>query len=88
MYIDPVSFAIVPMDANQVPLYSRTTALKTKDSELEVWFSIGGWDFTDPGPTATTFSQLAASTSAQTQFFASVLEYLESYGFDGIDLDW
>jgi hypothetical protein len=39
-------------------------------------------------PTAATFSTLAGSIDAQSKFFASVLSFLETYGFDGVDLDW
>lgn len=39
-------------------------------------------------PTATTFSDLAGSIDAQNMFFTSVLSFLETYGFDGVDIDW
>lgn len=39
-------------------------------------------------PTAATFSTLAGSTSAQSAFFASVVQVLQNYGFDGVDIDW
>lgn len=42
----------------------------------------------DPGPTAATFSQLAASSTNQAQFFSSLLSFLATYGFDGVDIDW
>jgi chitinase len=54
-----------------------------------VWISIGGWTFNDPDqPTARTFSQLAASASAQQTFFASLVSFMATYGFDGVDIDW
>lgn len=39
-------------------------------------------------PTASTFSTLAGSTSAQNAFFKSLLSFMTTYGFDGVDLDW
>ena len=39
-------------------------------------------------PTAATFSTLAGSTSAQTAFFTSLIQILQNYGFDGVDIDW
>jgi len=39
-------------------------------------------------PTATTFSDLAGSSSAQSAFFSSLLSFLQTYGFDGVDIDW
>ena len=88
-YIDPNSFAVSPMSEDQVDLYQRTTNLKELAPGLEVWISIGGWSMNDPDqPTASTFSTLAGSTDAQGKFFKSLLSFLETYGFDGIDIDW
>lgn len=43
----------------------------------------------DPGqPTKDTFSALAASSSAQSKFFASLVNFMSTYGFDGTDIDW
>jgi hypothetical protein len=39
-------------------------------------------------PTATTFSDLAGSAQNQAKFFASLLSFLTTYGFDGVDIDW
>ena len=39
-------------------------------------------------PTATTFSDLAGSESAQTAFFKSLVNFMSTYGFDGVDIDW
>lgn len=88
LYIDPNLYTITPMETSQQELYSRVTALKKRKKGLEVWISVGGWAFNDPGPTATTFSELAASKSKQSTFFGSLLSFLDKYGFDGVDLDW
>ena len=87
--IDPSTFAVAPTDAGQSDLYFRTTGLKSTHPGLEVWISIGGWTFTDSDqPTASTFSQLAASSSAQEAFFSSLLSFMSTYSFDGVDIDW
>ncbi|GAT26858.1 class V chitinase [Aspergillus luchuensis] len=88
LYIDPDLYTITPMETSQQDLYSRVTALKKRKNDLEVWVSIGGWAFNDPGSTANTFSELAASKSKQSTFFESLLSFLDKYGFDGVDLDW
>jgi len=49
---------------------------------------LGGWSMNDPGSTATTFSDLAGSSAAQTKFFNSLITFMISHGFDGVDIDW
>lgn len=39
-------------------------------------------------PTKDTFSALAASSSAQPKFFKSLINFMSTYGFDGVDIDW
>lgn len=39
-------------------------------------------------PTAATFSDLAGSESAQSAFFSSLVHFMSTYGFDGVDIDW
>ena len=86
--IDPTTFRIVNMDSFTGSLYSQITALKLKDPTLEVWVSVGGWSFNDPGSTATTFSTLSRDTNAQQAFFASLITFMVNNGFDGVDIDW
>ena len=86
---NPSTFAVAPMSPGDPELYTRFTALKNTNPGLQTWISIGGWSMNDPNqPTATTFSDLAGSADAQSRFFASTLSFLETYGFDGVDLDW
>ncbi|KAJ7209087.1 putative class V chitinase [Mycena rebaudengoi] len=88
-FIDPQSFAVAPMDSGHVELYSRLTNLKNRSPGLQVWISIGGWSMNDPDqPTATTFSDLAGSADAQKKFFTSLISFMSTYGFDGVDIDW
>ena len=88
-YINPTSFAIAPMDASQPELYGRVTSLKQMKPGLQAWISVGGWSMNDPDqPTHSTFSQLAASAASQQAFFTSLISFMHTYGFDGVDLDW
>lgn len=86
--INPKSFRLEPMDATTGTLYKSVSALKQRDPRLQVWIAIGGWAMNDPGPWRTVFSDLARSESAQDQFLESLVSFLSSNGFDGVDLDW
>ncbi|KAI1870410.1 uncharacterized protein JN550_005338 [Neoarthrinium moseri] len=87
-FFDPASFAIAPMDGKTGELYSRFTALKDKYSGLETWISVGGWSFTDPGPTRTAFSDMTSKASNRKAFIQGLISFMEHYGFTGVDLDW
>ncbi|OBT68024.1 hypothetical protein VE03_01473 [Pseudogymnoascus sp. 23342-1-I1] len=67
--IDPDTFTLAPMNGDVASLYTRVTALKALQPGLQVWISVGGWAMNDPGPSHTTFSDLAASGDAQDNFF-------------------
>ena len=86
--IDPKSFEVVPMTSRDPQLYDRLTSLKYYDPDLKVNIAIGGWSFNSPGPTARTFSDLAASEDNQRKFFKSLISFMSTYGFDGVDIDW
>ncbi|KAL8826184.1 MAG: hypothetical protein Q9191_003962 [Dirinaria sp. TL-2023a] len=87
-FFDPSNFQIAPMDSNSASLYSRFTALKNKYNGLEAWVSVGGWSFTDPGPTQNAFTTMASSSANRQSFITGLIKFMNQYGFDGIDLDW
>ncbi|RKK93244.1 hypothetical protein BFJ68_g15612 [Fusarium oxysporum] len=86
--IDPNTFEIKPDKESDIRMYKRLTELKRLDPELKVYIAVGGWTFNDPGPTASTFSDLAASLPRQRAFMKSLVSFMSTYGFDGLDLDW
>ncbi|OBT81895.1 hypothetical protein VE02_09580, partial [Pseudogymnoascus sp. 03VT05] len=86
--IDPVTFQIRIGEPSDIKLYKQVTLLKIQQPDLKVFIAIGGWTFNDPGPTQTTFSDLARSTDNQNKFFISLSSFLSTYGFDGVDIDW
>lgn len=51
--VDPVSFVVVPANAGDVELMLAFTALKS--SSLQTWIAVGGYGFSDPGPTHNTW---------------------------------
>lgn len=86
--IDPESFEVIPSLSSDVEMYKRVTNLKKADPDLKVFIAIGGWTFNDPGPTATTFSDIARSEANTKRFAKSLISFMSTYDFDGVDLDW
>ncbi|RLL97667.1 hypothetical protein CFD26_105658 [Aspergillus turcosus] len=86
--IDPETFEVLPPSSQEKDLMKRLTALKRSDPDLKVYIAVGGWTFNDPGPTATVFSDIAGSEANQKAFFKSLISFMSTYDFDGIDLDW
>lgn len=76
------------MDSNGGSLYSRFTGLKSKHKGLQTWISVGGWSFTDPGPYRSAFSDMASSSGNRQTFISGLIKFMDSYGFDGVDIDW
>ena len=61
----------------------------TRTSRLQMNIELTVECQNDPDqPTFNTFSNLAASTTAQTKFFSSLINFMTQYGFDGVDIDW
>ena len=60
-------------------------------STLQTWISVGGWSFTDPTNTPNTqlaFSNMVSSLENRQAFISSLLQFMITYSFDGVDLDW
>ncbi|KAH7122764.1 hypothetical protein B0J11DRAFT_551302 [Dendryphion nanum] len=62
--------------------------LKRRSPGLQVILSLGGWTFSDPGPTRDAWTKMASTSERRQIFVDSVVKTLETYGLDGIDLDW
>ena len=86
--IDPKTFQVQPDAAADISNYRRLALLKKKDPDLKIFIAIGGWTFNDPGPTRMVFSDLAASVPRQDAFIKSLISFMSTYDFDGVDLDW
>ncbi len=84
--IDPTSFKITPVDPGDFALYSQFTALKT--TVMQTWIAIGGFDFSDPGPTHTTWSDMISNSDNRAAFISSLIEFMTTWSFQGVDIDW
>lgn len=89
-FVDPDTYEITPMDsATPADLFSQTTALKIQSPGLKVFISVGGWTFSDNGTvTQPLLGEIARDSAKRDKFANNVLNFLNHYGFDGIDIDW
>ncbi|KAH6953868.1 chitinase [Ilyonectria sp. MPI-CAGE-AT-0026] len=69
-------------------MMTRIGALKLVQPDVKIWIAFGGWAFNDPGPTQSTFSDLAASAVHTQTFIDSLVQMMNKYEFDGVDIDW
>ncbi|XP_017798525.1 PREDICTED: probable chitinase 2 [Habropoda laboriosa] len=68
---------------NNIGNYRRMTQLRQKYPELKVLLAIGGWN-----EGSKNYSILASSLERRTTFVNSVVDFLGTYNFNGLDLDW
>lgn len=66
--------------------YEKSVALKTKNPQLKVMISLGGWADVNDGTDK--YVQLSANTTTIETFVCSVMNFLQLYKFDGLDLDY
>ncbi|XP_026668803.1 probable chitinase 10 isoform X2 [Ceratina calcarata] len=62
--------------------YERVAALKKKG--VKVLMAIGGWN----DSAGDKYSRLVNSPSARKRFIENVIQFIEKYEFEGLDLDW
>ena len=86
--INPATYRIAPAHADDPAMMREFTGL-SKPGGLQTWIAIGGFDFSDEGtPTHTTWSDVCATQARRAAFISSVKDYMDEYGFQGVDLDW
>lgn len=83
--IDPVTFRIAPAHPEDPATMHEFTGLKRNG--LQTWIAVGGFDFSNKGtPTHTTWSDMVLTRERRAAFIQSVREYMDQYGFQGVDL--
>ncbi len=65
-----------------VTLYAKVTALRSKG--IKVLIGLGGWN----DSLGSKYSVLVNNPSARKKFVRAAVQFIEKYGFDGLDLDW
>ena len=83
---DPASYHITPGNDGDVELYAEFNALQS--TGVKTWIAIGGFDFSDPGPTRTAWSNMTSTAGSRAAFISSLKSFMSQYGFQGVDLDW
>ncbi|KAK5678311.1 hypothetical protein LTS10_009483 [Elasticomyces elasticus] len=71
------------MAEDDVRLYAEFTHLKKDNPALRTFISIGGWD-----AGGAVFSSMASTPDNRAAFISSLMAFLRTYAFDGVDLDW
>ncbi|KAL2204347.1 glycoside hydrolase, partial [Sarocladium strictum] len=97
LYTDVIfSFATIHPDTYKVTAGSNEggwdmrfiSTIKLFQPNVRLWVALGGWAFNSPGPTQTTFSDIAASKTKTKTFLDSLASVMTEYSFDGVDIDW
>ena len=55
---------------------------------VKVLIAVGGWDIGDGGGNDSRFTQLASSPTTRTAFVNNLVNLVNQYNLDGVDMDW
>lgn len=77
---------MLPMNVADIELYGEFTALARNG--LQTWIAIGGWSFSDEGPYRRAWSDMVSTPANRAAFIDSLIVFMDTYGFQGADLDW
>lgn len=90
VYIDPETFQLTTMDAAiSASTFDNLANLNLLDPNLQIFVNVGGWTFLNNDTvTQPVFGNIARSSSNRQKFANNVVKFLNTLGYDGIDLDW
>ena len=77
------AFDVVSIEPKDPQFYQQIVAMKSKNKDLKVILSIGGWNFP-----SNFWSGMVSTEASRSHFISSTKAFLQQYGFDGVDLDW
>lgn len=88
--IDASTYSIVPMDESlTTDVFQNFANIKSVKPDIQAFVSVGGWSFSDNDTkTQPIFGDIAASAEYRQQFANNVVDFLNEYALDGIDIDW
>jgi len=61
---------------------------KCKNVGTEVYIAVGGYSDKDGSALVKTFEKIAADDALRAKFIDSIIDIVDMYGFDGVELDW
>ncbi|KAJ8519521.1 hypothetical protein ONZ45_g3508 [Pleurotus djamor] len=86
-YVSRGDWRLQETQSDDATLIAELQALKQRNPNLRTMWAVGGWAFNDP-PTQDIFSLMARSSASRSTFITNVLSQLQTYGFDGMNIDW
>ncbi len=63
-------------------------AVKAKNKGVKVLIAVGGWFIGDGGGNDTRFVDLSGETAYRVAFANNLVDFINTYGLDGVDIDW
>ncbi len=86
------AFAIPRADGSLEPLANASKLQQIvslgHQQGVKVLIAVGGWELGDGGGVDRRFSELAANASTRTAFVNTLVNFVNQYDLDGVDMDW
>jgi len=75
-------YDLTNMDGIPSEIYQNIGNVKSKNPDIKIVISVGGWAFTQ-----SIFSDMVSTSGNRATFIQNALNWLGEYGYDGIDFD-
>jgi GH18 family chitinase len=77
------SMKISAMNSYDHTLWPKFTNLKSSNAALKCFIAVGGW-----AAGGAIFSEMVSTAANRATFIASAISFMNTWAFDGIDIDW